>query len=171
HYLLTGRSDRAYLRTMFDAMVRNDAWLAAHRDSRGTGGVEAFGTFDTGHDGSPRFWFLPDRPLHSDAAAFDPLVPHLPLVAPDLTANVACQRDYLARIADELADDGAASSETSSGAGDAWRTAAERSRAALAEQCFDADDGTWYDRAAGGELVRIQSDVLLRVLASEIGDG
>src|SRR5690606_38786398 len=54
---------------------------------------------------------------------------------------------------------------------DAWRTAAERSRAALAEQCFDADDGTWYDRAAGGELVRIQSDVLLRVLASEIGDG
>lgn len=202
HYLLTGRSDREYLATMFDAMARHDAWLAAHRDTRGTGAVEAFGTFDTGHDGSPRFWFLPERPLHSDAAQFDPLVPHLPLIAPDLTANVACQRDYLAQIADELAapagegpsaqartpgaaeGDGAAAhdgahshddADPRDGAdphdGAAWRAAAQRSRAALAEQCWHDGDGTWYDRAAGGELVRIQSDVLLRVLACEIGDG
>jgi len=194
HYLLAGR-DRAYLRTMYDAMVRHDAWLAAHRDTRGTGGVEAFGTFDTGHDGSPRFWLLPDRPLHSDAGAFDPLVPHLPLVAPDLTANVACQREYLGRIADELAGDGAASGTSGSAggtagsafgtadadlgvsdagtgdAGAAWREAAARSLAALAEQCWDADDEIWYDRASGGELLRIQSDVLLRVLACEVGDG
>jgi glutathione peroxidase-family protein len=31
----------------------------------------------------------------------------LPFVAPDLTANVACQRSYLARIAEELGEDGA----------------------------------------------------------------
>ncbi len=166
HYLLTGR-DREYLRTMFDAMTRQDAWLAAHRDTRGTGAVEAFGTFDTGHDGSPRFWFLPERPLHSDVTAFDPLVPHLPLVAPDLTANVACQRDYLGRITDELGASGSGVED----AGTSWRAAAARSLAALAEQCWDADDETWYDRASGGELLRIQSDVLLRVLACEVGDG
>ncbi|NLF04569.1 MAG: hypothetical protein GX593_06160 [Actinomycetales bacterium] len=180
HYLLTGRSDLAYLRTMYDAMARHDAWLAAHRDTRGTGAVEAFGTFDTGHDGSPRFWFLPERPLHSDAARFDPLVPRLPLIAPDLTANVACQRDYLARIADELASPTGEQTRTGDGVagsdgavphdGAAWRAAAHRSRAALAEHCWHAGDGTWYDRAAGGDLVRIESDVLLRVLACEIGD-
>ncbi|MDQ2623746.1 MAG: hypothetical protein M3Y20_01165, partial [Actinomycetota bacterium] len=180
HYRLSG--DRAYLAEMYGAMERHDGWLAAHRDSRGTGGVEAFGTFDTGHDGSPRFWFMPERPLHSDASRFDPLVPHLPLVAPDLTANVACQREYLARIADELdapetrsgdapAPDHARPEPARSARGDAWRAAAARSLSALHEQCWADDDALWYDRAASGDLVRIPSDVLLRVLACEVGDG
>ena len=37
--------DPAFLRRMYDAMVRNDAWLAAYRDTRGTGCVEAFCAF------------------------------------------------------------------------------------------------------------------------------
>src|SRR5690606_24669261 len=115
----------------------------------------------TGHDGSLRFWFLPERPLHSDAARCDPLVPHLPLIAPDLTANVACQRTYLARIAEELG----------AGDADAWRVAAARSLAALQAQCWADDDALWHDRSATGDLVRIGSDVLLRVLACEVGDG
>jgi len=183
HYLLTGRSDRAYLSTMYAAMSRHDAWLAAHRDTRATGAVEAFGTFDTGHDGSPRFWFLPERPLHSDASRFDPLVPHLPLIAPDLTANVACQRTYLARIAEELGsdddDDGATGPAVTlvDGALPApaphpdWRVAAASSLTALQAQCWADDDALWYDRSARGDLVRIPSDVLLRVLACEVGDG
>src|SRR5690606_1991040 len=40
--------DLDFLRRMYDAMVRNDAWLAAYRDTRGTGCVEAFCAFDTG---------------------------------------------------------------------------------------------------------------------------
>lgn len=51
HYLLAGDSD--YLRTMYSAMERYDEWLVRYRDTRGTGGVEAFCTFDTGHDLSP----------------------------------------------------------------------------------------------------------------------
>lgn len=159
HYLVTGR-DRTYLRTMYDAMAAHDAWLATHRDTLGTGAVEAFGTFDTGHDGSPRFWHLPDRPLRGDAGAYDPLVPNLPLVAPDLTANVACQRGYLARIAAELGHDRRP-----------WDEAAAASLAALEAQCYDADDGTWYDRTPDGRHLRLESDVLLRVLACEVGDG
>src|SRR5690606_23890808 len=46
HYLRTG--DRDYLATMHAAAAAHDAWLARHRDTRGTGGVEAFCTFDTG---------------------------------------------------------------------------------------------------------------------------
>jgi hypothetical protein len=157
HYLATGR-DRHYLRRMFDAMARMDAWLAEFRDTRGTGGVEAFGTFDTGHDMSPRFWFVPDRPL-GDATRVDPTNPLVPFVAPDLTANVAAQRGYLALIAAELGLDGAP-----------WRAAAAASAESLFAQCFDETDGIFYDRDATGELRRVQSDVLLRVLECEIGD-
>lgn len=61
HYLLNGR-DRAFLTQMYGAMARYDDWLAKWRDTRGTGGVEAFCTFDTGHDLSSRFWHVPDSP-------------------------------------------------------------------------------------------------------------
>lgn len=158
HYLRTGR-DRDYLSTMYTAMARNDAWLAAHRDTRGTGGVEAFCTFDTGHDLSPRFWRVPERCHRGDAARYDPGVPLLPFVAPDLTANVACQREYLALIAAELGE-----------AAEPWQQKAAASRAALFAQCHDEGDGMFYDRAADGTHVRVASDVLLRVLACEIAD-
>lgn len=159
HYLSTGRDDRDYLAGMYEAMRRNDAWLARHRDTRGTGGVEAFCTFDTGHDLSPRFWHVPDRCHHGDAARYDPDAPGLPLVAPDLTANVACQRRYLALIAAELGADPAP-----------WLAGAAASRAALHTQCWDAASGMYYDRDADGTLVRVDSDVLLRVLACEVAD-
>ncbi|GAA1995484.1 MGH1-like glycoside hydrolase domain-containing protein [Microbacterium ulmi] len=159
HYLLTDRADREYLATMYTAMSRMDEWLATHRDTRGTGGVEAFCTFDTGHDASPRFWFAPDRCFRGEASLVDPSHPSLPYVAPDLTANVACQRTYLALIAEELGQDAAP-----------WRAKAQASLAALWEQCWDAQNGTFYDRDRTGEHVRVSSDVLLRVLACEVGD-
>lgn len=158
HHLLTG-GDAAFLRTMYDAMARFDTWLARYRDTRGTGGVEAFCAFDTGHDLSPRFWHVPDRCHGGDARQVDTGVARLPFVAPDLTANVACQRSYLALIAQELGEDPAP-----------WREAAATSRAALDAQCLHAEDGVYYDRIATGELLRLQSDVLLRVLACEVGD-
>ncbi|WP_100444669.1 MGH1-like glycoside hydrolase domain-containing protein [Glycomyces xiaoerkulensis] len=158
HHRLTG-GDRPYLETMYRAMTRYDHWLARFRDTRGTGGVEAFCTFDTGHDLSPRFWFAPDRAFRGDARRCDPDSPTLPYVAPDLTANVACQRSYLAVIAEELGEDG-----------QPWRSKARASTAALYRQCFDEADGTFYDRDRSGEHVRVQSDALLRVLACETGD-
>lgn len=157
HFQRTG--DRALLRNMYDAMVRYDAWLERYRDTRGTGGVEAFCAFDTGHDLSPRFWFAPDRAYCGDARLSDPGASGIPYVAPDLTANVACQRSYLALIAEALGEDS-----------QPWRDAAERSLAALYEQCFDSEDGFFYDRDRSGNPVRIQSDVLARVLACEVGN-
>ncbi len=156
-HLLTDR-DQDRLRVLYAAMTRMDGWLAGYRDTRGSGGVEAFGTFDTGHDLSPRFWFAPDRPLQ-DATRVDPDNPLLPFIAPDLTANVAAQRRYLALIAEELGEDP-----------EPWRALAAASTAALFEQCYDEADGFFYDRDATGALRRVQSDVLLRVLECEIGD-
>lgn len=157
HFASTG--DRELLQTMYPVMVRYDAWLARYRDTRGTGAVEAFCTFDTGHDLSPRFWFAPDRAFRADAREYDPAASGIPYAAPDLTANVACQRTYLGLIAEELGEDG-----------QAWRDAAQASLHALHEQCFHEEDGFYYDRDRSGRHVRIQTDVLARVLACEVGD-
>jgi hypothetical protein len=158
HYLTNGRP-RDFLETMYRAMARNDEWLATYRDTRGTGGVEAFCTYDTGHDLSARFWHMPDSPLGNDPKRYNSDNPFLPLVAPDLTANVACQRLYLAHIAEELGEDGAV-----------WRDKSRASEDALFACCWDAEDGFFYDLDRNGEFLRVQSDVLLRVLACEIGD-
>lgn len=158
HYLLNGR-DKDFLKTMYAAMTRYDGWLARYRDTRGTGCVEAFSTFDTGHDLSPRFWHVPDTPHLGDAARVNPDSPVLPFLAPDLTANVYCQRLYLAKIADELGE-----------AGEKWREKAKRSLDSLYKHCFDTEDHFFYDVDRNGRFVRVQSDVLLRVMACEVGD-
>ncbi|MFD0670653.1 hypothetical protein [Cohnella sp. GCM10027633] len=161
HYAVNGRQDREFLLVMYGALSRYDAWLAEYRDTRGTGCVEVFCTFDTGHDLSPRFWHIPDTPYMDDPTWYDPDVPTLPLVAPDLTASVYCSRLYLARMADELGlgDEG-----------DDWRAKAEQTLDRLVAACYHEDDGFFYDVDRGGAFVRIQTDVLLRVLACEVGD-
>ncbi|QOT08970.1 hypothetical protein JNUCC32_22805 [Paenibacillus sp. JNUCC32] len=158
HYELHGR-DLSFLKTMYQAMSRYDDWIARYRNTRGTGCVEAFSTFDTGHDLSPRFWHVPDTPYRNDAAAFHPNSPVLPFLAPDLTANIYCQRMYLARMAEELGESGAD-----------WRAKAEASLDSLFRYCYDEDDQFFYDRDRNDELVWVQSDVLLRVMACEVGD-
>ena len=158
HYALNGR-DKNFLAAMYRAMAAYDAWIARYRDTRGSGAVEAFCAFDTGHDLSARFWHIPDSPAGNDPTAYRADNPLLPLIAPDLTANIVCQRFYLARIAEELGEDGAP-----------WREKAEASLKALFEQCYDQADGFFYDRDRNGRMVKVQSDVLLRVLACEVGD-
>jgi hypothetical protein len=152
--------DTPWLRTMYAAMARYDAWIAQYRDTQGTGAVEAFSTYDTGHDLSSRFWHVADSPFQNDPTAYDPDSPILPFIAPDLTANIACQRHYLADIAISLGEES-----------QHWTERATASTDALFRECFDADDAMFYDKDKHGRHVRIQSDVLLRVLACEIGDG
>ncbi|WP_054705901.1 hypothetical protein [Bacillus sp. JCM 19041] len=158
HYLLNGRN-KDFLQRMYSAMSGYDKWLASNRDTRKTGCVEAFSTFDTGHDSSPRFWHAPDVPHREDASLCHPDSPILPFLAPDLTANVYCQRTYLSLVADEL---GVKENN--------WIKLANNSLTSLMNHCFDQDDLFFYDRDKNGQLVKIQSDVLLRVLACEIGD-
>lgn len=158
HYKLNHASQE-FLQTMYEAMARYDDWLVTYRNTRGTGCIEAFSTFDTGHDLSPRFWHVPDTPHQNDATKVNPDSPILPFLAPDLTANVYCQRLYLARIAQELGR-----------SGEEWLNKAEDSLESLYRYCFDEVDHFFYDRDSNDEFVRVQSDVLLRVMACEVGD-
>ncbi|MCI3923928.1 hypothetical protein MO973_27240 [Paenibacillus sp. TRM 82003] len=154
-------TDEAFAEKMYAALSRYDAWLETYRNTRGTGCVEAFCTFDTGHDLSARFWHVPDTPHRNDPAQYDPDSPILPFLAPDLTANVYCSREYLARMASAAGDE-AASAE--------WSRKAKHTLDRLVEHCYDEDDGFFYDVDRAGRFVRIQTDVLLRVLACEVGD-
>jgi len=160
HYKLNGGSEH-FLSTMYAAMAKYDEWLMTYRNTRQTGCIEAFSTFDTGHDLSPRFWHVADTPHLNDAAKCNPHSPLVPFLAPDLTANVYCQRKYLANIAKELGKHEEA---------EAWRVKAEQTRQALFTHCYDKTDDFFYDVDRQGQFVRIQSDVLLRVLACEVAD-
>ena len=106
HYRLNGR-DRTFLRTMYDAMARYDAWLAKYRDTRGTGGVEAFCAYDTGHDLSSRFWHVPDTPVRERRPRVQPrqsapAASSRPTSPPTSPASAATSRE----IAEELGEDG-----------------------------------------------------------------
>lgn len=160
HYQLHDKP-LAFLSEMYEAMVKYDAWLMTYRNTRGTGCIEAFSAFDTGHDLSPRFWHVADTPHLNDATQCNPHSPVLPFLAPDLTANVYCQRKYLAKIAAELGKQEEAAN---------WQVKAEQTRTALLRHCYDPGDDFFYDVDRQGKFVRIQSDVLLRVLACEVAD-
>ena len=144
HYLLHGR-DREFLHTMYHALSGYDTWLMRNRDTRGTGCVEAFCAYDTGHDLSPRFWHVPDTPHEGDPSRYDPDSPILPFAAPDLTANVYCTRKYLGRMARELGE-----------SGDEWDAGADQILHRLFEVCFDEADGFFYDRDRHDRFERVQ---------------
>jgi hypothetical protein len=157
HYLLNGK-DKAFLQKMYTAMAKYDEWIVRNRNTRSTGCVEAFCVWDTGHDMSPRFWHVPDTTPNNDAAqCWDNSL--LPYLAPDLTANIYIQRKYLALIAAELGEPH-----------EPWELKSQSMHHSLMENCFDEVDQFFYDLDRNGKLIKIQSDVLMRVLACEVGD-
>lgn len=159
HYLSNGK-DKKFLEKMYNAIARNDQWLSVYRNTRGTGCVEAFCTFDTGHDRSSRFWHVNDIPFDNDPAKFDPDSPVLPFLAPDLTSNVYCQRKYLQRMAEKLGMDGTV-----------WEVKARQSLESLMKYCYDERDHFFYDRDRNDQFVRVQSIVQMYIFANEVGDG
>lgn len=155
---LTG--DEAFLARAYDACGRWDQWLGDHRNTRGTGLCEAFCTFDTGHDGSPRFDGLPDA-CPDDAAARCPNAGQLPFLAPDLSATVYGGRVALAAMADHL--DRPADARR-------WCERAGQLQQLIIQHCFDPEDECFYDVGRDGRFIRIRGDVLTRVLGEHVVD-
>jgi hypothetical protein len=121
--------------------------------------VESFCTFDTGNDYSPRFWHVTDTPYKSQCHLADPYNPLVPFLAPDLTANVYCQRKYMAMMAQELGLDRSV-----------WEDKSAASLEALMKYCYDPEDHDFYDRDRWDRPVKVPCDTLLKVLACEVGD-
>lgn len=158
--LAHGTGDSELLETAYQAGSRWDAWLRRYRDTRHTGLCEAFCTWDTGHDNSPRWTGMPNRCPDGDARICPP-DPSLPRLAPDLSATVYGGRVALAAMARALGRNAEA---------DRWLADAETIRAAILARLYSADDAAFYDIDARDRFVRVRGDVISRVLGEHVVD-
>lgn len=150
--------DQEFLEAAYRACSRWDAWLRKYRDTRKTGLVEGFCTYDTGHDNSPRWKGIPNRCPEADARKCPPL-PSMPRLCPDLSATVYGARVALAQMAAALGK----SSEA-----DQWRNDAEAIRKIIIEKLYRPEDAAFYDLDAQNNFVRVRSDVISRVLGEHV---
>jgi hypothetical protein len=155
---LTG--DEELLTAAYRACSRWDAWLRQYRDTRKTGLVEGFCTYDTGHDNSPRWSGIPNRCPDADARKCPPLA-SMPRLCPDLSATVYGGRMALAAMAKALGK-GAESAR--------WRADAETIRQLILDKLYSPEDAAFYDLDAQDKFVRVRSDVMSRVLGEHVLD-
>ena len=127
---------------IYNAASRYDNWLEKNRNHSGTGLVEMFCEFDTGHDNSPRVTDggLP-RQCPDRKAENMPDLPCMPIMAPDLSAM---RYGGLAALA-ELAGDLGLTNEA-----DQWKNKAGELKEAMMRWLYCPEDEFFYDRAPDG---------------------
>ncbi len=152
--------DNELLEKSYQACSRWDAWLMKYRNTRGTGLVEGFCTYDTGHDNSPRWQGIPPQCPGKDARQCPP-IPTLPRLCPDLSSTVYGGRMALSAMALALGK---------TGESERWAEAAERIRSLILERLYVADEAAFYDLDAQGQFVRVRSDVLSRACGEHVPD-
>ena len=158
--LARATGDEALLAQAYRACSGWDDWLVRFRNTRGTGLVEGFCTYDTGHDNSPRWSGLPNQCPNKNAAAHHPL-PALPRLCPDLSATVFGGRRALAAMARALGRTTEA---------DRWEERADAIRRLILTRLYDAGDAAFYDRDPRDAFVRVRSDVISRVCGEHVVD-
>ena len=150
--------EQQFLETAYASCSRWDAWLRQYRDTRKTGLVEGFCTYDTGHDNSPRWAGIPNGCPDHDARKFPP-IPSMPRLCPDLSATVYGARIALAAMAKELGKMKEA---------DRWLADAETIRRLIIDKLYSPQDAAFYDLDAQNNFVRVRSDVISRVLGEHV---
>lgn len=153
-------ADSDLLEKSYSACSRWDAWLMSFRNTRGTGLIEGFCTYDTGHDNSPRWQGIPPQCPGKDAKRWPPIA-SLPRLCPDLSATVFGGRVALSSMARALGKPGEA---------DRWSDAAETIRRLILEKLYVAEDAAFYDLDAENHFVKVRSDVLSRVCGEHVVD-
>lgn len=158
--LARATGDASLLEQAYRGAAMWDGWLMRYRNTRGTGLVEGFCTYDTGHDNSPRWHGLPNQCPNKNAKvhAADPALPRL---CPDLSATTYGGRLAIAAMADALGK----RSE-----GERWRERAESLRSAIIARLWSAEDAAFYDRDPQDRFVRIRSDILSRMCGERVPD-
>ncbi len=152
--------DEELLQTTYSACARWDRWLRNYRDTRRTGLVEGFCTYDTGMDHSPRWAGMPNRCPDGDARACPPIA-SLPRLCPDLSATVYGGRVALAKIAVALGKKEEAAD---------WEKDAESIRQLIIDRLYDPSEASFFDVDAQNKFVRVTSVVNTRVLGEHVLD-
>lgn len=158
--LARATGDDALLRAAYASGLAWDAWLMRYRNTRGTGLVEGFCTYDTGHDNSPRWRGMPNQCPNKNAKVHAPIA-SLPRLCPDLSATVYGGRKALAAMAHALGRSSDA---------EVWTEKAELLRTAILAQLWSEEDAAFYDRDAQDKFVRIRSDILTRMCGEHVPD-
>ena len=138
--------DEELLKESYEKCCRWDEWLVRNRMTLGTGLIELFCQFDTGHDNSARLAGIPGG-CPGGAAHCNPQ-PFLPLIAPDMNAVFYGSRAALSEMAGLLGKPDEAA---------AWRGRAESVRRALKERCYCPEDDFYYDADRFGGLRKFRS--------------
>lgn len=152
--------DGELLEAAYRACGAWDGWLMRYRNTRGTGLVEGFCTYDTGHDNSPRWAGMPNQCPNKDARRHHDL-PGLPRLCPDLSATIYGARRALAEMARALGRPAEA---------DRWTEQAEAIRTLILSKLYVAEDAAFYDLDAENKFIRVRSDVISRVCGEHVVD-
>lgn len=152
--------DAELLEKAYAACSRWDAWLSTYRNTRGTGLVEGFCTYDTGHDNSPRWKGIPNRCPDADAKKFPPIA-GMPRICPDLSATVYGGRVALAEMAKALGKGTEA---------DQWNEKAATIRRLITEKLYSPEDACFYDLDTDNKFIRIRGDLMTRVAGEHVVD-
>ena len=144
---------------IYEAGCRYDEWLRMHRNRSGSGLVEMYCEFDTGHDNSPRVLDggLPHSCPDNDAANM-PDLPCMPIIAADLSATRYGDRMALAELAERLGRHAEALR---------WLTEANALRRRLKELLYDEETDFYYDRAPQG-LRKYRTEHITRLFLNHV---
>ena len=158
--LARASGDDELLHSAYRACSAWDEWLMANRNTRKTGLVEGFCTYDTGHDNSPRWAGIPPQCPGKDAKRYPP-ISTLPRLCPDLSATVCGGRLALAAMA-------AAIGRTADA--DKWKESAEKIRRLILARLYVPEDAAFYDLDAENHFVKIRCDILSRLCGEHVPD-
>lgn len=150
--------DEALLAQAYVAWGRYDAFLRKYRNTRGTGLIEAFCTYDTGQDNSPRWKGIPRQGRDKDAR-WCARAEGMPRLCPDLSASVYGGRMAMAAMARAMGKQSEA---------DKWEEAAHQLGRWMVERLYDAKDGAFYDVDANDKFVRVLSVANMRVMGEHV---
>lgn len=151
-------NNEAFLSEAYEACSRWDRWLQRYRSTRGTGLIEAFCTYDTGQDNSPRWEGVSNACPYWDAKKC-PVGQSVPRLCPDLSATVFGARVALSAMAAELGKNAEAQR---------WMEEAEQIRKLIIDKLWCEEDASFYDVDPKGQFVRVRSVANLRVLGEHV---
>lgn len=128
--------DRRLLQKSYTAVKKWVSWLKNNRMTRGTGLVEMFVGFDTGHDNSGRLEGLSYPKSFCQEAFVLPKDDVAPIIAVDMNCNYYATAKALEKMAEilNLREDASY-----------WKSEAENIKKLIFEICYDEEDAFFYD--------------------------
>ena len=152
--------DKNFLSECYDACRGFDEWLVKYRQTRGTGLIEMFCVFDTGHDNSMRFDGIPNG--CADKLGTVPADhKRLPILAPDMNAVFYGDRLALSDMAKALDKPDEAA---------LWAEKAEEVRKKIMELLYDPETEFFYDLDADGTRSNIKSISITNIFSEHVID-